>query len=79
MLQGGARDGQMYSMVAPLAKGEIRVATTDATATPDDVPVEVYSLIGAVAMPGVPNHLHASYRWVGARSSSIHLVDLMVE
>ena len=78
MLAGGSFDGQMYTLLGPEAKKEIRVMRPDATATTDAVAVEVYALIPAEPS-GIPGHLHASYRWVGARESSIHLVDLAVE
>ena len=79
MLQGGKHDGQMFSLLMPEAKGELRVATSD-DVTSQEVPVEVYSLIDASPMAGgaFRNHFAATYRWAGERLSSIYLVDAWV-
>ena len=87
-LQGGSHDGEMFSMLGPEAKGEIRVATADAVPPlreridlDSTVPVEVYTLISADRMERLAGGqmLAAAYRWVGQRESSIHLIDVVLE
>ena len=80
-LQGGAFDGQLVTLLAPEAKGEIRVAMSDDTDfSCGDVTVEVYSLIDVQQMPGMgSSHLQAGYRWVGSRKSAPSLVEYWID
>ena len=79
-LQGGAFDGMLVTLLAPEAKGEIRVAMSDDITPHGDCPVETYALIEAKPMPGLGGtHLQAAYRWVGNRTSTASLVDYFVD
>jgi hypothetical protein len=77
-LMGGPFDGQMITLSVGAPKDNIRVAVSE-DITEHDVNVEQYALIEALPFTYGGNQWMASYRWVGARKSSIHLVDAFVE
>jgi len=79
MLQGGDFDGQLFSLLGPQVKNELRVATSE-DVTPHDASVEVYALIAAEPLlKGFGQQVAASYRWTGSRKSATALVDFFVD
>jgi hypothetical protein len=78
-LQGGRFDGSMVTLLGPVARDQLRIASmTDMIPYDGKVEVEQYTLIETANMP-IPTHLAASYRWSGRMESHSSLIDFVME